>query len=84
MTLKTEEYLVDTDINLRMFCILNLNPKNIWFYIYLAAEFYSATCPKCRKPLQRKGFRAFSYQTAMVEFGRGANSTILDHKMPSK
>ena len=43
MTLKTEEYLVDIQDNLRIFCVLNLNPKNIWFYIYLAVEFYSMT-----------------------------------------
>ena len=70
MTTKTEEYLVDTSINLRMFCILNLNSKNILFYIYLAVEFYSMTCPKCPKPLQRKGFRVFSYPTGMVTYGR--------------
>ena len=87
MTTKTEEYLVDASINLRMFCILNLNSKSILFYIYLAVEFYSTTCTKCSKPLQRKGFRVFSYPTGMVTHGRvwsSLDSTILDHTRPKQ
>ena len=66
MTLKTEEYLVDIRISLRIFCVLDLNSKNLWFYIYLAVEFYSATCPKCPKPLRCKHFGGFLNRTAMV------------------